>query len=86
MTRLVENPYFKMLADAVGKERERYITNLARTLANGNEHAEPVNQRVIDYKRGFWNGALYAVTRFPEQKAKGWEKFVAESTKESDSA
>lgn len=87
MSRLRENPFFKKLAEAVESERERYITNLARNLAlNGGEHAEPVNQRVIDYKRGFWNGAIFAVTQFPKQKAKDWDKFVAESTKESDDA
>lgn len=86
MSRLQENPFFQKLAEAVTEERERYISNLARNFAlTGNEHAEPVNQRVIDYKRGFWNGAIYAVTQFPKKKAKDWDKFVAE-TKESETA
>jgi hypothetical protein len=86
MKRLQANPLFQKLADAVAEERERYINNLARTFAlTGGEHAEPVNQRVIDYKRGFWNGALWAVTQFPRKKAKGWDKYLAEN-KESDDA
>lgn len=87
MSRLQSNPLFQKLADAVVEERERYISNLARNIAlNGGEHADPVNQRVIDYKRGFWNGAIWALVQFPKKHAKDWEKFVAEQTKESDSA
>jgi hypothetical protein len=84
MSRLTDNPFFQKLAEAVEAERERYISNLARTLAMGSM-APPVDQREIDYKRGFWNGALYAVTLFPNKKAKNWDKFVAE-TKESETA
>lgn len=83
MAVLQENPLFQQLIGGVQTERERYIANLSRTLAMG-VMAPPVDQREIDYKRGFWNGAVYAVTQFPKQKAKDWEKFVAESTKESD--
>lgn len=85
MSRLQSNPFFQKLAEAVADERERYIANLARTLASG-VMAPEVDQREIDYKRGFWNGAIYAVTRFPKQKAKDWDKYLAESTKESDDA
>lgn len=84
MHRLTSNPVFKQFAEAVESERERYISNLARLLATGIK-GDPVDQRELDYKRGFWNGAIYAVTQFPRQKAKGWEKFFA-ANKESETA
>lgn len=85
MSTLQQNPLFRLLAESVEGERDRYLRNLANTIAfTGGEHAEPVNQRVVDYKRGFWNGAVYAVTQYPKRKAKDWEKFVVEATKESD--
>lgn len=78
MSRLRENPFFQKLVSAVEEKRQKYLDNLARGIAfNGSEHAEPVNQRVIDYKRGFWNGAVFAVSEFPKHGAKGWNKFVA---------
>lgn len=87
MSVLQQNPFFQKLAEAVGAERERYIANLVRHGAMSGSHtAPPVDQREIDYKRGFWNGAVYAVTQFPKQKAKDWHKFVAETSKESESA
>lgn len=78
MSRLVDNPFFRKLVGAVEEERERAIANMSRQVAfNGGAHVEPVNQRVIDHTRGFWNGARFAVTNFPNQKAKNWDKFVA---------
>lgn len=85
MRRLVSNSYFQLLAAGVEAERKKYLTNLASGVGfTGGVKAAPVDQREIDYKRGFWNGALYAVTVFPTQKAAGWDKFVAETVKESE--
>lgn len=86
MARLQKNPLFQKLVEAVEQKREEFVVNLARDLTlKGGPHVDPVNQRYIDYQRGFWNGAIYAVTRFPKQKAKDWDKYLAE-TKESDDA
>lgn len=85
MQRLIANPYFQLLAVGVEAERDKYITALARhSVMGGGVKAPPVDQREVDYKRGFWNGALFAVTQFPAQKAMGWEKFVAKTVKESE--
>lgn len=87
MKMLIEHPRFEMLVEAIKSERENYALNLARDLSlTGGAHAPEVNQRYVDHQRGFWNGALWAVTQFPKRRAKNWDKFVAEQTKEADSA
>lgn len=88
MSRLLEHPGFQMLTERVKEKREQYRLNLATGIGmTGDWNAPPVDQREIDYKRGFWNGAVFALVRFPKQFAKDWEKFVAEqTTKESDPA
>lgn len=87
MKLLLGNPRFEMLVDAVKAERERYRINLATGIGmTGGAAAPAVDQREIDYKRGFWNGAVWALVQFPKQRAKDWDKFVAEQTKEADAA
>lgn len=84
---LLEHPKFRLLANAVIAEREKYRRNLATGIGmTGGAQVPVVDQRELDYKRGFWNGAIWALVQFPKKHAKDWEKFVAEQTKESDSA
>lgn len=78
--RVVNTPGFARLAERVEKLREQYFQNLARGLA---VRTEPLNQREIDYKRGFWQGALYATQRLPKSLAKDWDAVVAEANKEA---
>lgn len=59
--------------------RDRYWARISKWLAHS---PHPVNQREIDYKRGFWNGAVYAVTFLP---AEAKSALKAESTKGDDS-
>lgn len=79
---LVRNRGFKALAELVLAARERYFENFARGLASSDKL---VDQREVDYKRGFWQGALWAVRTLPKLKAGEWDKLVASMTEEVDS-
>jgi hypothetical protein len=78
--RVVNTPGFARLGERVEKLREQYFANLAKGLAT---NPKPLDQREIDYKRGFWQGALYATQRLPKTLAKDWEAVVAEANKEA---
>lgn len=87
MSQLQRHPGYRLLVERVLAARETYRTNLATGAGmTGGWNAPIVDQRELDYKRGFWNGAVYGLVQFPKKFAKDWEKFVAEQTKESDAA
>jgi hypothetical protein len=74
-------PGFALLGDKVEELREKYYTNLARGLA---VQAAPLDQREIDYKRGFWQGAMYVARRLPKSMAADWDKMVAAANEEGE--
>lgn len=78
---LVKMPGFAKLGDLVEKMRDTYFDNLARGLA---VQSGPLDQREIDYKRGFWQGALFATRRLPKVQAREWDKVVSEATEEGE--
>jgi len=80
---LSNHPGMLALIDEVTKAREKYFTNFARGMA---QSTEPADQREIDYKRGFWQGALYALHTFPQMTRADWDKYVRETEKESETA
>lgn len=61
---LPDNPSFQALADEVRMRAEQFWSAIARGLAV-NDRA--VNQRELDYRRGFYRGAIWAVHRLPAQ-------------------
>jgi hypothetical protein len=79
--RLVKMPGYARLGEKIEELRDKYMTNLARGLAS---NPKPLDQRELDYKRGFWQGALYATQRLPKSLAKDWEVLVAEANKEGE--
>lgn len=81
LSRLLTNPSFKILQQEVKAARETYFANLARVLARS---TQPINQREIDEKRGFFAGALWAVTTFPKLADKDLQRQVEESLKEAE--
>lgn len=70
-----------ILVKAAGDARDHFYANFAKGLAR---QAAPVDQREIDYKRGFWRGVLWALKVFPTLTAADFDKAVAEALKESD--
>lgn len=78
---LANMPGFKRLGEVVKEKQQQYFVNLARGFASS---SNPVDQREIDYKRGFWQGALWAVQALPKIKTDEWEKFVTNALKEGE--
>lgn len=74
-------PGFARLSELIEEQRDLYYRNLANELSKS---AQPIDQREIDYKRGFWQGALYATRRLPKMKAIEWDALVAEVDKEGE--
>lgn len=81
VNRIVRMPGFARVAELIEQQRETYFENLARGLA---VNSQPLDQRELDYKRGFWQGAIYATRRLPKLKAAEWDKMVAEADKEGE--
>jgi len=81
--RVVKSPGFARLGEKIEALREKYFQNLARGLAS---NAAPLDQRELDYKRGFWAGAMYVTHRLPKQMAKDWEDLVRAAEEDEDTA
>lgn len=60
--RLKEDPAWRALFDRIQAQKERFMLRLARRLMAG----EVVSQRELDYNKGFYDGAYYAVAH-PEK-------------------
>jgi len=78
---LKKNPRFKLLQEQVHGAREEYFASLARALW---ESKGPVNQREIDQKRGFWEGAIWALRDLPAMNEVQWKKFIEQDPEEAE--
>lgn len=74
-------PGYERLGQKIEELRDVYYGRLADALSKS---PTPIDQREIDYKRGFWQGALYATQRLPKSLAKDWDVLVAEANKEDE--
>jgi hypothetical protein len=71
------------IVDEVKFVRDEYAFRLARGLMR---QIDPVDQREIDYKRGFWQGALWATVILPKLATDTLSKQRAdEETEEANS-
>lgn len=78
---IANHPKFELAKTAILELREAYFKNLAQGLAL---QAGPVDQREIDYKRGFWKGVLWALNGLPRTRARDFEKFLEAALKEAE--
>lgn len=69
--RLKENTSVAAAIMELEDQRDGYYKNLARTLSQG---TLPVDQRDVDYKRGFWKGAFWALQTLPKKATAELEK------------
>jgi hypothetical protein len=74
---LRDHPGYLLLKEKFQDSRERYFTNLAKELSRG---VKPVDQRVIDEKRGMWNQGLW----FFREVEKGHSAFLASIEQEEE--
>jgi hypothetical protein len=84
LVKLKRHPGFKLLQDKVLDAKEDYFANLARTLSQGGVSANPVDQRFIDFRRGYWEGAIWALREFPAMTELQWQKFIEDSSEEAE--
>lgn len=59
LSKLQEHPSWPILKTELERVRDLYVGRLARTFATGGISALPLNQREIDYQRGFFRGAKW---------------------------
>ena len=59
LSKLTEHPSWATLKEELGRVREMYQTKLSRKLTTGGINAPPLDQREIDYQRGFFAGAKW---------------------------
>lgn len=80
---LVSHPGYAVLVAEIEAARERYFTNFAKGLTTS---PNPVDQREVDYKRGYWAGAIWALKTFPKMTEKDFEAFLESDPEESENA
>lgn len=78
---LTKHPAYEILIEELEAARERYYSNFAAGLASS---PQPIDQREVDYKRGYWAGAIYALKTFPKLTTKDFDKFIAAALEESE--
>jgi hypothetical protein len=61
---------WQTLCEVMEGKRERYFRNLAHELIHGKEE---VDQRKLDFYRGFWAGVFYLLAN-PEQAEREFER------------
>lgn len=66
LSKLVDHPSWQTLRDELSRVKEAYMGRLARKLLAGGISATPVDQRELDYQRGFFSGAEW-ILKNPEQ-------------------
>lgn len=64
ISRLKDNAATKAAMAEIVELKREYEANLGSTLMTGTRTAPPVNQREIDYQRGFYRGLLWGYTTF----------------------
>lgn len=57
LAKLMEHPSWDLLRLELDAKRSQFMARKTRELISGGIHADPVNQREIDYQRGFFAGA-----------------------------
>lgn len=66
---LKEHPSWLLLREIFEAKRQRSFAVLMKQLMNGGAQAPPLDQRTLDFERGFWAGANWILEN-PEQAEK----------------
>lgn len=82
MAKLVEHPSWPLLRETFAKAREQAERKMARELLGGGEGHPQIDQRAVDYRRGFLRGCQ-AVLDHPELAVTMFEK-ADERTRNSE--
>ena len=71
--KLTERPEWHTLRAVFEQRKQSYLRKLANDLIAGGDKADPLNQREIDYRRGWLRGAQ-AILDAPEQVIAEFQK------------
>lgn len=74
--------------EEIREMKRTYEANLGRALLTGTRTSPPVNQREIDYQRGFYRGLLWGYAVLPKNAGPQLERLLEKEfgEKESDTA
>lgn len=61
LAKLKDHPSWDILRGEYEKKRDGYFNRLSLRLMSGGARAATVDQREIDYQRGFWAGAKWVI-------------------------
>jgi len=81
LSKLKEHPSWAVLESEFALRKQNYLASLARDLIAGGVDAEPLDQRKIDYQRGFLRGAQ-AVLSTPDNAIASLEKALSRENRE----
>lgn len=81
ITRLDGNPAIDAALEEIRDQRRTYEANLGRSLVRGSAE---VNQREVDFKRGFWYGLEWAYTQFLRNANANLEKEIEKALKQKE--
>jgi len=73
LEKLKEHPSWEILQSEFAKLESSYTQSLARQLVTGGISAKPVDQRKVDYQRGFF-AAVRAILMAPDNAKAALEK------------
>ena len=79
LAKLREYPSWETLRKEFEARRQTYLLKLARQIAAGGPEADPLDQRQLDYSRGFLRGAQ-AVLDTPDNAIEALEKALQKET------
>lgn len=69
---LKKHPGWSLLREIFNKKQKTYFESLARKIMSGSIDAPTLDQRELDYQRGFWAGARWILDN-PEQAERSLE-------------
>lgn len=86
ISRLNSNAAVQAAYEEILELKREYEANLGHTLMSGPRTAPPVDQREIDYQRGFYRGLLWGYTVFLKNAGPKLDKLLEkEMSERSDS-
>jgi hypothetical protein len=83
LAKLKEHPAWTTLRLEFEERKEAHLAKQARDLMAGGPEIEPINQRKLDYQRGFLRGAA-AVFTAPDNAVAELERLLANERKDAD--
>ena len=86
ISRLESNAAVRAAREEIYELKRAYEANLGRSLMTGPRTAAPVDQREIDYQRGFYRGLIWGYTTFLTNAGPKLEKLLVKELAQRQAA